>query len=119
MIDREIISRHSNLFDLSGDTSSSAMQYGFQFSGAGWLGLMEQLCERLQPLVSEADFRIVAVKSKFASLRISYRNGSDAIDAEIEAARAVAAVTCENCGAAGTQQQVGGWVAVRCVACAE
>jgi hypothetical protein len=113
-----IIDRYRELFDLAGGLTS-AMDWGFQFSGYGWLRAMDHLCERLVPLVAGSGCQITGVKSKFGTLRIAYRGGSDAISAEIETCKQAALVTCENCGAAGTRQQVGGWAAVRCVACAE
>jgi hypothetical protein len=94
------------------------MSFGFQFEGAGWLVILERLYFRLQPLARDG-FAIVCVKSKYATLRIYCRGGSEAIDDEIETAKAEAARTCQICGAAGALRVVGGWRAVRCRACAE
>jgi hypothetical protein len=78
---------------------------------------MTQLCERLVPL-AQADFRIVAVKSKYGDLRVNYRGGDDAIDTAVADARAVAARTCQACGSPGDRRKVGGYLAVWCRACA-
>jgi hypothetical protein len=102
MTDREIIARYPQLFDLSGDVTVSAMHLGFQFAGSGWLGVMATLCERLVPLVGDSGFRILSVKSKFGTLRVTYRGGSDAVEAEIEAAKAEA--TWEFCGQVGERR---------------
>jgi hypothetical protein len=112
----KIVLRHRNLFDISGDTAKSMMSFGFQMD-LGWYGLVERLCKRLQPITSDG-FVIVSVKSKYATLRISYRGGTDAIDAEVAMAKTEAAVTCDMCGAAGQRQVVDGRWSVRCAACA-
>jgi hypothetical protein len=87
--DHEIIARFPTLFDTDGDFTSTAMDRGFEFEGDGWLGIMDRLCAKLLPIASQ-DFRIVAVKSKFETLRIAYRGGNNAVEAAIEAAKAEA-----------------------------
>jgi hypothetical protein len=113
-----IIERFLNLFDLDPGVGRSSMAFGFQFVGPGWLSIMEGLCERLAPLAKGSNFQITSVKSKLGTLRIAYRDGSDPIEAEVELAKVLAGKTCEVCGATGSQRTVGGWVTVRCEACA-
>jgi hypothetical protein len=88
MTDREIIHRYQRLFDVSGDVTTSQMQWGFQ-CGPGWFGLLEQMCSRIQPLAQEG-FALVCIKSKNATLRVHCRGGDDAVDAVIEATKAEA-----------------------------
>jgi len=79
-----IIRAHLNLFDFD---PPSSMWFGLQVPDA-WRDTIEQLCQRLLPLAADqADFRILSVKEKFGSLRIAYRGGTPAIEAEIERAK--------------------------------
>jgi hypothetical protein len=112
-----VMTMFAKLFDLSDDVTWTMMRYGFQFKGRGWRRVMARMCVRLEPIAQEG-FAIVCVKSKYATLRISCRGGSDAIEAEIERTKSLALVTCELCGGPGKQWTVGGWLAVRCRACA-
>jgi hypothetical protein len=116
--DREIIARYPRLFDTDVDFTATAMDRGFENVGPGWIPVMTQLCERLVPL-AQADFRIVAVKSKFATLRIHCRGGNDATDAVVDRAKALALSICERCGRPGTQQTTAAdELVVRCEHCA-
>jgi hypothetical protein len=91
--DREIIDQHHRLFDLCGDVSKSAMNWGFQ-CGPGWFDLLNRLCTRLQT-IAPGGFAITSIKSKFSTLRLSYRGGNQEVEAEIERAKAEALVTPE------------------------
>lgn len=87
-----IVFKYRDLFDVDSAPWGSAMHFGLQMESVAWREIIEQLCERLQPLAAKAksqglDFRILAVKQKFGTLRIAYRNGTDEIDAEIERAK--------------------------------
>jgi hypothetical protein len=117
MTDRDVIARYRDLFDLSGDVTTTQMMYGFQDIGPGWLAILERLCARLHA-IAEPTFWLASVKEKLGSLRIAHRGDNEAIEAVVEVARAAALVTCELCGAAGEHREVGGWLAVRCPACA-
>ena len=79
----------ARLFDLSGDITATMMGFGFQFNGRGWRRVMAKMCTRLEP-IAPAGFAITSVKSKFGSLRISYRGGDEAVEAVIDAAKAEA-----------------------------
>jgi hypothetical protein len=113
---RAVIDRYSQIFDRFDDVTATAMMWGFQ-CGSGWFGLLEQMCARIQPLAQDG-FTIVCVKSKKATLRVHCRGGSEATEAEIERAKSLALMTCESCGGPGERRAVGGWLAVRCRACA-
>jgi len=113
--DRTIIAKYPDLFDLDSCPTGSLMHLGLQVD-SGWLPVIEQLCTRIEP-IAPADFRIVAVKQDMGTLRIAYRDGTDAIYIEVEAARRLAARTCEFCGGPGVQRTVGGWMSVRCESC--
>ena len=117
MIDQDVISRHSRLFDLCGDVSKSAMHLGFEEVGPGWLPTLERLCARLQ-LIAGPEFRITSVKEKMGSLRIAFRGGNDEVQAAIADAQSEAQSTCMSCGAAGTLREVEGWWVVTCGKCA-
>jgi hypothetical protein len=85
--DHDIIDRFPTLFDTDGDFTTTAMAQGFENVGQGWLPILADMCGRLMPL-AQGDFRILAVKSKYGTLRIAYRGGNDAVEAVIEAAKA-------------------------------
>jgi hypothetical protein len=116
MTDLDIIARYPNLFDLSGG-SRSQMQWGFQGVGPGWLGIMDRLCDELQS-IAEPQFRCVSVKSKQGTFRLNYRGGNEVIEKLVEAAKAEALVTCEECGSPGMLEERDGGFAVRCGRCA-
>jgi hypothetical protein len=90
--------------------------YGFQGIGPGWLPVMERLCIRLQSGPKSA-LRLISVKEKLGSLRISFRGGDNAIGEAVNAAKIEAMVTCDQCGAAGALRDMDGLLAVRCKKC--
>lgn len=63
----------------------------------------------LPPIVSEV---------KICDLETRYRGGNAAVRVEVAVARDEALIVCELCAAPGVQQEVGGYLAVRCRACA-
>jgi hypothetical protein len=120
--DLSIIKTYPDLFDLDSCPTGSAMHLGLQLNGSGWLGLLDRLCANLQPLTqmvsSEGEeFKILAVKQKLGTLRVAYRGASDAIEAEIERAKAEALRTCETCGGAGTLRSLDGYLTILCDQC--
>jgi hypothetical protein len=87
-----IIVKYPNLFDLDSVPWNSSMQFGLRVESVSLRNIIEELCVRLQPIAVAAkaeglNFRILGVKQKFGTLRISYRGGNDEIDAEIERAK--------------------------------
>jgi hypothetical protein len=116
MTDRDIIDRYPDLFDLSGDVTTTQMMYGFQGVAPGWLAIMDRLCAQLQA-VDKPKFRFNSVKEKLGCLRIAFRDGSDAIGETVNAAKAEAMVTCDQCGAPGALREMDGLWAARCEQC--
>jgi hypothetical protein len=53
------------------------------------------------------------VKEKYGTLRFYYHGGNDIIDGMVRMAESMSAVTCEVCGAPGTQRG-GGWIRTLC-----
>jgi hypothetical protein len=117
MTDQDIMSLHAGLFDISGDVTTTQLMFGFQGVGPGWLTIMERLCSRLMPIVGP-EFKFTSVKEKVGCLRIAFRGGSDAIGEAVDAAKAKAMVTCDQCGAAGSLLEMDRLWAVRCGKCA-
>jgi hypothetical protein len=115
--DRTIIAKYPDLFDLDSCPIGSSMHLGLQVD-AGWLPVIERMCERLEPLVHGTGFRFQAIKQDMGTLRAAYRGGNEAVRAVIEAGATEAAHTCEMCGNPGILGEVSGWWAVRCAACA-
>jgi hypothetical protein len=120
--DRSIIRTYPDLFDLDSCPTGSSMHLGLQLNGSGWLGLLERLCGNLQPLAQmvsseDGEFKILAVKQKFGTLRVAYRGASDAIEVEIERAKAEALRTCETCGGGGTLRSLDGYLTILCDQC--
>jgi hypothetical protein len=116
MTDQEIISRHPDFFDLSGDATKTQLMFGFQGVGPGWLAIIERLCTRLQAIAGP-EVKFTSVKEK-GTLRISYRGGNDEVEAAVESAKADALLTCEMCGAPETVKRQNGVWAVTCEKCA-
>jgi len=114
--DREILAKYQNLFDLDGDVTRSAMHFGLQVE-AGWLPVIEQMCQRLELLAEGTEFRIVSVKQDMGVLRVVHRGGSDATKGVIVAACVEAAARCEGCGRPGDLTEICGWWMVRCGGC--
>lgn len=110
-----VIDRHRNLFDLDGDVTRSAMHLGLQVED-GWLGLIDRMCDQLEA-VAPGGFKVLSVKSKYATLRVAYRGGDDAVEVEVERTKTEALRTCSRCGAVGQQSTVDGELVVWCSGC--
>lgn len=79
----------------------------------GWLGLLDELCDRLER--EFPDVRFTQIKDKFAELRIYYE-GPDGANALIEEAVLRSGRMCEVCGDAAIQgTKPSGWMVTRCV----
>ena len=86
----------------------------------GWRGLLEDLCERLHEVMSEAEraeFRVTQVKEKFGSLRFYTAATPRAAEPLIDRAEEVSARTCERCGGPGVVHAHRGWYRCLCTAC--
>lgn len=97
--------------------------------GDGWLPILLELSTSIEVELERMKASGVAVeelphvaqiKQKFGEFRFSVRtktHPNSVISEAIEAARARALVTCENCGSPGQLKTVGGCIAVTCDQC--
>src|SRR6266446_4150289 len=93
-LEAKIVARWQDWFDPDGDVRRTLMRYGFQCED-GWFNIIFNLCERLEPLVSELNatlpaedrFEVLQVKQKMGSLRFYVSHYTPAIGAEIDRAR--------------------------------
>jgi len=123
-LERKLVERWPHWFDVQGDIRKTLMPRGFQ-CGDGWFDLIQRLCERLEPLVSELTatlpfgkhFEVQQVKQKFGGLRFYVSHRSAAIDAEIAGASLDSQCTCEDCGHPGTLRKKDGWLVTLCDKC--
>lgn len=94
----------------------------------GWAVLIRELCDELTEILEVPGLVVMAqIKEKFAFLRWYMDWNRDIprdevkwerCQAAIARAEAKSGVTCETCGAAGTQR-TGGWIKTLCDTCAE
>ena len=70
-------------------------------------------CEKEVVDALEALPEIVQIKEKFGTLRFYYYGGNDRVEALVDFAEAISGVTCEECGAPGTQTD-SGWIKTLC-----
>jgi hypothetical protein len=101
------------------DMQTTSMCWGFE-CGSGWEPIIRTLSERLTNLSNLEGVHCVAVqvKEKFGTLRFYIDKSTDLMDAVIELAEKISAITCELCGNSG---KLGGkgWISVRCEKCKE
>ena len=98
----------------------SALIKHFTYSDSG---PNEWVLKRVEEAIIEGKYRevpetckqVVAdqVKEKFGTLRFYYSGGDDTIHGMVRMAESMSALTCEECGAPGTQRH-GGWVHTYC-----
>lgn len=123
-LERKIVARWPDWFDVHGDLRRTLMPHGFQ-CGDGWFDLVRRLCERLEPLVTELStalpdgdrFEVLEIKQKMGSLRFYVSHHDAAIDTEIDGARLDSRRTCENCGSPGMLRNRDGWLVTVCDEC--
>ncbi|MGH9025731.1 MAG: hypothetical protein ACRDWD_06385 [Acidimicrobiia bacterium] len=92
--------------------------------GPGWYPIIVAVDRKLADL--DPDYRVLQVKEKFGGLRYYWRprdaeqgEGPAALGNElVNAAAALAASTCEDCGRPGTLVDRQGWLSTLCDACA-
>lgn len=102
--------RHSN---------QKPFYWGFE-CGDGWEPMIRKLSAELEAIIvampekQRKKFRASQVKEKFGTLRFYMSASNDAINAAIEGAEQVSAVTCECCGAAAKLRNNKGWMSVLC-----
>lgn len=91
-------------------------QFGFE-CGAGWLGILETLCERLSEARTQDNierFRILQIKEKFGTLRVYHSSTNPTICKHVHCAEEMSSTVCEVCGASGRLIFNGGWQRTRC-----
>ena len=120
--DRQICEAFPNLYRMrSADRQTSCMSFGFEID-RGWHDIVWDLSEKLEAMIltlPEEDRKYVyadQVKSKWAELRFYMSTAIDGMDQEISKAEDLSIVTCERCGAPGTQHGAG-WVTTLCEEC--
>jgi hypothetical protein len=115
---QRLVDRWPTWFNIGGDPRHTLMHFGFQH-GDGWFDLLWRLCERLEPVVADAEketrrpFEVLQVKEKFGGLRLYANYNNDSISTLIEAAVVESFYTCEVCGQPG-KCRVGGWIQTLC-----
>lgn len=77
--------------------------------GKGWHPLIRPLLE----MSAAVGANVLQVKEKFGTLRFYVDNSPEGLDAAIDAAEDLSRITCEECGAYGTQTVVG-WIRTLC-----
>lgn len=138
-LDHMLCERYPKIFaDRHTSMMETAMCWGFEH-GDGWYQIIDSLCANIQNHIDwshknhawdlkwneehpddlrevrEPIAQVVAtqVKEKFGTLRFYYRGGDDYIDGLVSMAESWSAVSCEECGAPGTQNSQG-WIKTLC-----
>ena len=109
---------HERLFDLIADEPQRS--FGYPLCDAGWRGILERLCIRIETALQENDtFEFVRIKQKFGVLRADWdgeisNDTSAKIHEAINLAVARSACTCEICGVEGRRYNNRGWLLTAC-----
>lgn len=88
--------------------------------GKGWLPIVEALDEYLAHI--DPDYIVDQYKEKFGTLRFYFRGNMERYDEMSSAvgfAEYLSGRTCEDCGAPGRLQSIGGWYRTLCITCEE
>ncbi len=128
-LDQKLCEEFPNLYqDRYTNPQTSCMAFGFP--GDGWFNLLYDLSVKLEELILQypedlpegttgsirSDFKASQVKEKFGGLRYYMSHSTAEMEALIDEAEAIAAVTCERCGAEGKARS-GGWIQTLCDTC--
>lgn len=109
----EIVSAHPTVFPDGRPTLGISV-------GDGWLPIVNGLCDLLErhlknlPVIT--GFRVLQVKEKLGRLRFHVTGDDDLIRGAIWMAKTMASITCEECGAPGTERD-GRWILTLCDRC--
>ena len=88
--------------------------------GDGWFDLLWKLCEDIEKLNPNEDFKIVQIKEKFGTLRCYIDGSTDAIFDRISKAEEDSYKICEKCGSTENVSTKGpGWIVTLCKECRE
>lgn len=109
-----LYSRYPTLFkqkDLP--LTETCMCWGFE-CGDGWFNIINNLCSAI--CAHTDDVQAAQVKEKYGALRFYIDGGDEYVAGLIRMAEMMSAVTCEECGNAGTSNK-SGWIKTRCQSC--
>jgi hypothetical protein len=120
--DKALVQDCPNLYqDRHKPMSETCMCWGFE-CGDGWEPLIRELSVKLEALIvalpeaEHGNYRAMQVKEKFGTLRFYMSSSTDEMEALINEAEEKSAITCEECGQAGSMRG-GSWLSTRCDAC--
>jgi len=86
--------------------------------GDGWFDILDKLCEDIDKINTNPEFRFLQVKEKFGGLRVSVIGGSNNIFDLIYKAECVSLKICEKCGTKDNVEQRGDcWIYTLCNNC--
>jgi hypothetical protein len=94
----------------------------FEFD-KGWLSLIYKAASKLEPLIKalpkeeQKECFATQTKEKFGSLKLYMSGATDEMDNVIKEAEEESMVTCEICGKAGKQRDIGAWIKTLCSKC--
>jgi hypothetical protein len=96
------------------------LQFGAHV-GSGWVTLLRELCDELEPLFAEfpegSKPAIVDVKQKMGMLRVNVVGGNRAIHNAVMKYEAKSESVCETCGLEGSGVNERGFMSVMCDRC--
>jgi rubrerythrin len=137
-LDKKLVEAFPKLYaDRNKSERATAMCWGFP--GDGWFQLLWDLSEKLEKIIEQEEttcgicrlsehepnencgfspywIRASQVKEKFGTLRFYMTHHNKEVQAAIEEAQDLSAVTCESCGAPGELRGTG-WVKTLCEKC--
>jgi hypothetical protein len=99
--------------DLYGDYRLTCMAWGFAHDD-GWFDLVWGLCEAIEALGPDEDFKVEQVKEKFGGLRFYVSGGNQAIWKLVWKASSQSHHICEVCGQPGTLRDHRRWIRTLC-----
>jgi len=102
--------------------SENLMMFGCE-CGDGWYEIIDRACSLISGYFKgkDSDFKWFQIKEKYGTLRLYYNGGEGFggyVDGVISMAESLSAVTCEQCGNAGSRRG-GGWIVTLCDSCSE
>ena len=122
--DTDIINKYW-FFQPDPTLQNNLIAFGFE-CGPGWLSMINELCEKLDNLISEKhldlknDFRVLQVKEKYAGLKFYVSSAYDDIFDLIDEYEDMSYNICEECGKSPAHQvEKHGWIMTRCDECAK
>jgi hypothetical protein len=99
--------------DLYGDPKVTCMAWGFAHDD-GWFDLVWGLCEAIEALGPDEDFKVEQVKEKFGGLMFYVSGGNEAIHELIRKVHGQSHHICEVCGQPGSLRDDRRWIRTLC-----